>query len=296
MATLEKTMITVTTNIKAPVEKVWSLWTDPKHIIHWNNASDDWHTPRAENDLKVGGRFLSRMEAKDGSEGFDFTGKYRKVILNKQIFYTLDDGRDVRISFLMGRNETTVTETFEAENIFSSELQKTGWQAILDNFKKYVEAFGREETLHFEILIDASPEKVYETTLGEKSYAEWTSVFNPTSLFVGSWEKNSKILFLGTDQNGTEGGMVSRIIENIPDTFVSIEHLGIVKAGAEITTGDEAEIWIGGTENYTFTLENGRTRFSVDMKAKKKIPKEFITYFHKTWPKALAKLKAICER
>ena len=139
METPNKTTITVEAAIVAPIEKVWKYWTEPQHITQWNNASEDWHTPHAENDLKEGGRFTSRMEAKDGSFGFDFGGTYTLVETNKQIEYTLDDGRKVSINFTSQGNETTVVETFEAENMNSIELQKGGWQAILDNFKKYVE-------------------------------------------------------------------------------------------------------------------------------------------------------------
>ena len=134
-----KKTITVEAAIVAPIEKVWKYWTEPQHIIQWNNASEDWHTPHAENDLKEGGRFTSRMEAKDGSFGFDFSGNYTLVETNKLIEYTLDDDRKVSINFTSHGNETTVVETFEAENMNSIELQKGGWQAILDNFKKYVE-------------------------------------------------------------------------------------------------------------------------------------------------------------
>ena len=134
-----KTNITVEAAIVAPIEKVWKYWTEPQHITQWNNASEDWHTPRAENDLKEGGRFMSKMEAKDGSFGFDFGGTYTLVETNKQIEYTLDDDRKVSIHFISKGNATTVVETFEAENMNSIELQKSGWQAILDNFKKYVE-------------------------------------------------------------------------------------------------------------------------------------------------------------
>ena len=134
-----KTTITVEAAIAAPIEKVWQYWTEPQHIIQWNNASEDWHTPHAENDLKEGGRFMSRMEAKDGSFGFDFGGTYTLVETNKQIEYTLDDDRKVSIHFISKGNATTVVETFEAENMNSIELQKSGWQAILDNFKKYVD-------------------------------------------------------------------------------------------------------------------------------------------------------------
>src|SRR5947207_8159342 len=99
METTKKTSITIESTIKAPVEKVWKLWTSPEHITKWNNASDDWHTPRAENDLRVGGKFLSRMEAKDGSFGFDFGGEYDEVKTNKRITYTMGDGRKVEVTF-----------------------------------------------------------------------------------------------------------------------------------------------------------------------------------------------------
>ncbi|MGB5007730.1 MAG: SRPBCC domain-containing protein [Ferruginibacter sp.] len=140
MSKAEKTSITVETIVQAPVEKVWECWTKPEHITGWNNASDDWHTPRAENDLRVGGKFLSRMEARDGSMGFDFGGVYDEVKPNERIAYTLDDDRKVKIVFTGNDNETTVTETFETENENSIELQRVGWQAILDNFKKYTES------------------------------------------------------------------------------------------------------------------------------------------------------------
>jgi len=139
METKEKTIITVQTRIKAPVERVWKLWTMPKDIVKWNNASDDWHTPRAENDLRAGGIFNFRMEAKDGSTGFDFGGVYKTVKTNQLIEYTIGDGRKVRIDFTDSGNETKVVETFEAENVYSIEQQRNGWQAILDNFKKYAE-------------------------------------------------------------------------------------------------------------------------------------------------------------
>jgi uncharacterized protein YndB with AHSA1/START domain len=131
--------ITVETTVKAPVEKVWEYWTEPTHITKWNAASDDWHTPYAENDLRVGGKFLSRMEAKDGSFGFDLGGIYDDVILHKVIAYTLDDGRKVQITFQGQENETVITETFDAETENPIEFQQQGWQAILNHFKKYAE-------------------------------------------------------------------------------------------------------------------------------------------------------------
>jgi uncharacterized protein YndB with AHSA1/START domain len=139
METQEKTIITIETTVNAPVEKVWEYWTKPEHITQWSFASDDWHTPSAENDLRPGGKFASRMEAKDGSAGFDFGGAYDAVTPNEYIEYTMDDGRKVKIHFSGDGDKTRVTETFEAEDTHSIEMQQGGWQAILDNFKKYTE-------------------------------------------------------------------------------------------------------------------------------------------------------------
>ena len=133
------TAITVEAEIDAPVEKVWKLWTTPEHIMKWNSASEDWHTPKAENDLRKGGSFSSRMEARDGSFGFDFGGIYDDVEPNKLIAYTMSDGRKVFVNFTQEGNKTHVSETFDAESTNSLEMQQAGWQAILDNFKKYAE-------------------------------------------------------------------------------------------------------------------------------------------------------------
>jgi uncharacterized protein YndB with AHSA1/START domain len=132
--------ITVTCTVNEPVSKVWDCWTLPQHITGWCNASPDWHTPRAENDLQVGGKFLTRMEAKDGSFGFDFSGTYTQVISNSLIAYTLDDDRKVSITFTENGTTTHVSETFDPENQNPAEMQRFGWQAILDNFKAYTEA------------------------------------------------------------------------------------------------------------------------------------------------------------
>jgi uncharacterized protein YndB with AHSA1/START domain len=139
METVTKTTITVQNTVNAPVDRVWVYWTSPEHIVNWCAASDDWHTPWAENDLRAGGRFVSRMEAKDGSIGFDFGGVYDEVKPNKLISYTMDDGRKVIIHFNVTGTHTTVEENFEAEDVNSVEMQRGGWQAILDNFKRYVE-------------------------------------------------------------------------------------------------------------------------------------------------------------
>ena len=137
--TTEKTKITVEATIDAPVEKVWKLWNGTEHVTKWNNASPDWHTPKAENDLRVGGKFVYRMEAKDGSFGFDFGGTYDKVKEKELILYTMDDTRKVSNTFTANGSSTKLVVEFEAEDQNPVEMQKGGWQAILNNFKAYTE-------------------------------------------------------------------------------------------------------------------------------------------------------------
>lgn len=134
------TPITVENMIHAPVEKVWEYWSRPEHITKWSSASDDWHTPHAENDLRTGGKFLSRMEARDGSMGFDFSGVYDEVVPHQLIAYTMGDGRKVTVKFISSDDTTRVVETFDPESLNPVEMQQSGWQAILDNFKKYAES------------------------------------------------------------------------------------------------------------------------------------------------------------
>jgi uncharacterized protein YndB with AHSA1/START domain len=135
-----KETITITTEVKLPSARVWELWTNPKHITKWNNASPDWHSPNAENDVRPGGKFSVRMEAKDGSQGFEFGGTYDRVTPNQSLWYTLGDGRKVKVAFEESKNATRVTETFEPEGSNPVEFQRDGWQAILENFRKYAES------------------------------------------------------------------------------------------------------------------------------------------------------------
>jgi uncharacterized protein YndB with AHSA1/START domain len=131
--------IKVQASIAAPIQQVWDKWTLPEHITQWNQASEDWHTPRATNDLRTGGSFSSRMEAKDGSFGFDFGGVYTDVQVHARIAYVMEDGRAVSVDFQEVGGETLITEVFDAETVHAPEMQQAGWQSILDNFKKYAE-------------------------------------------------------------------------------------------------------------------------------------------------------------
>ncbi len=141
---MSATVIKVEATVNAPVEKVWAIFTEPEHIKKWNTASEDWHTTKSENDLTVGGKFSSRMEAKDGSFGFDFGGIYTAVKRHELIAYTMGDnmneGRKAENTFTSVGNATKVVTSFEAETDNPIEMQQGGWQAILNNFKKYTES------------------------------------------------------------------------------------------------------------------------------------------------------------
>lgn len=132
--------ITVTTTVNAPVAKVWKTWNTPADIMQWNTPDPSWHTPSSENDLRDGGKFKNRMEAKDGSFGFDFEGIYDKVEHHKEITYTMSDGRSSTTLFSEQNGKTNIETTFDPETENDPEFQKQGWQAILDNFVKYVES------------------------------------------------------------------------------------------------------------------------------------------------------------
>jgi uncharacterized protein YndB with AHSA1/START domain len=291
----KKAPISITVQVNVPVKKAWKAYTDPVAITLWNFASDDWYCPTAENDLRAGGKLKSRMEAKDGSFGFDFEATYDEVINEKKIAYTLGDGlgdaRKVIITFEKQGNKTTVTTEFDPEETNPIEMQQAGWQAILNNYKAYAERTVLMETLYFEIEINAPVKKVTEIMLGQKTYNAWTAEFNPTSTYRGSWEKGSKILFVGIDKNDQEEGMVSQIKEHLPNKFISIEHLGMLHKGEEITSGPAVEPWKGSLENYSFAETKTGTKLSVTLDTNA----EYKDYFAEAWPRALKKLKQLCE-
>jgi uncharacterized protein YndB with AHSA1/START domain len=136
---MSQTKITIEANIAASITKVWDFWTSPEHITKWNFATPDWQCPKAENDLRVGGKYAARMEAKDGSFGFDFEAVYDEIINGEKLTYTMDDDRQATTVFEDLGETTKVTTTFDAEGQNDAEMQRAGWQAILDNFKKYAE-------------------------------------------------------------------------------------------------------------------------------------------------------------
>ena len=139
--------ITIETLVHAPINLVWDTWNSPNHVVHWNHASDDWHSPKAENNFVVGGKFVYRMEAKDNSFGFDFSGTYEEIVDKKRVVTRLDDNRLVKTEFHVENDSVRIVETFEAEDQNSIELQRVGWSAILNNYKLYTECLQQNKSL-----------------------------------------------------------------------------------------------------------------------------------------------------
>lgn len=139
--------ITIETLIHAPINLVWDTWNSPNHVVHWNHASDDWHSPKADNNFVVGGKFVYRMEAKDNSFGFDFSGTYEEIVDKKRVVTRLDDNRLVKTEFHVENDSVRIVETFEAEDQNSIELQREGWSAILNNYKLYTESLQQNKSL-----------------------------------------------------------------------------------------------------------------------------------------------------
>ncbi len=148
------------------------------------------------------------------------------------------------------------------------------------------------EKISYTITMNCSAEKAYRTMLEKEQFKKWTALFNPASRYEGSWEEGSKIRFIGEDEQGKQGGMLSRIKKNIPNEFVSIEHYGVIENGEEITEGEKVKAFAGALENYTFKEENGKTELIVEIDT----DEDWKEYFSETWPKALQRLKELCER
>jgi uncharacterized protein YndB with AHSA1/START domain len=288
----DKTILSIRATVNVPLARAWHFFTHPNHIVRWNGASDDWHCPQASNDLRVGGRFNYRMEARDASFAFDFEGTYTDVQPMKFIAYMMDDDRRVEISFEAKGGTTVVSEQFEAESTHPEEMQLAGWQAILDKYAAYTERKVGDNPLHFEIMIAAPAEKVQRLMLADQSYREWTALFNPGSFYEGSWDEGAEIRFIGLNENGEKEGMIGHIAVHKPQQYVSIAYTGVMDKGVDRFTGPDVDALASGREEYRFVARDGHTLLVIDMDD----PGPYADYFKETWPLALQKLKEICER
>lgn len=285
MTTATKSTITVSTRVDAPVEKVWELFTTPKHITQWYNASPDWFAPRASNDLRIGGKFLTRMEAVDGSFGFDMEGTYLDVIPHEKFVYEMGDGRKVTTTFKPEGDKTVVTQEFDPEQSNPLEMQEQGWKAILDNFNRFVEYTKKYPPLSFSIDINAPRTNVWNMMTDEKTYSKWVDAAWPNSFYEGSWKEGEHLLFLGKDNSGTK----AKLVFFRPYEISLAEHVAMIDKGKEIVSDELG--WVGSKELYLFTEERGKTTLEVVMY----ITPNWHEMFSHDWPKALAKLKELCE-
>jgi len=280
------TKITIEAIVNAGIERVWDAYNNPIAITKWNQASSDWHCPSAENDLRVGGKLKSRMEAKDGSFGFDFEGVYDEVDTHKIIAYTMGDGRKATTTFEPVENGTKVTTCFDAETQNAVELQQAGWQSILNSFKQYVE---RRKELHFSIVINAGKQKVWETMLQHDTYKLWTAVAWPGSRYEGEWKQGTEIKFMGEQDDGT----LALIELCQPHDYLLARHIAIINANGSLDTLSEmAKEWTGAKEAYQFSEQNGVTTLKVTIETIEK----WAGMFEEGWPKAVEKLKELCEK
>lgn len=277
--------IAIETMIKAPIEKVWNAYNDPIAITKWNQASPDWHCPYADNDLRKGGKLKSRMEAKDGSFGFDFEAVYDEVREYKKIAYTMGDGRQAITSFEKLDNATKIITVFDAETDNPLELQQTGWQAILNSFKLYIES---RKDLHFSIAINAGKQKVWETMLQPATYKIWTDAAWPGSKYDGEWKQGARLKFTG----GGGGGTMALIEVCNPCDYLFARHIAIINSDGSLDTDSEmAKEWTGVKEAYQFTETDGVTTLEVFIETFEK----WTNMFDEGWPIALEKLKELCE-
>lgn len=274
-----------------PLTYVWTAYNQPNHIVRWNAASDDWHCPQSQVDLRPGGRFCNRMESRDGAYAFDFEGEYRQVTFEKSLHYVLDDGRHAWVNFEAMGNNCQVKVDFEAENIHPHEMQQQGWQAILDRFAAYTERLKGLKPLHFEQQIAATPEKVEATMLGAETYPVWTLAFNGSSGYKGSWEEGEEIIFLGKNENGKEVGMVGEIAIHRPAEYVAISFTGLWDDGQAIYADEQVAAFKDTREEYRFVKRDGGTLLVVDIDD----VGEHYEHFMEIWPKALLDLKKLAE-
>jgi uncharacterized protein YndB with AHSA1/START domain len=283
-------MITIQAIINAPIQKVWDNFTQPEHICKWNAASDSWHTTKATNDLQVGGKFCYTMAAKDGSFSFDFEATYTEVNAPYGFKSILGDGRYFETQLLETEGGIIIKEIFEPETENSADMQRSGWQSILNHFKNYAE---EKITLRFDAMIQAPVEKVFTLMFAEETYSEWAKIFNPTSYCIGDWQKGSLMKFLGTDEEGKAGGMITKVAERIENQCLLLEHIGVIKDGEELLEGPAVDAFKGAREQYYYAA------FSADTTALQVVMDstgEWDEYFMSTWPTALEKIKEICER
>jgi uncharacterized protein YndB with AHSA1/START domain len=282
----------------ATPSQVFESCLDSEDNKRWNTAGFGWSTGEVQIDPKVGGRWFAEYKSPDGKDDFVFEGVFTEIIENQKISYKMPkdmgefevDERKAEVLFEeFEKGKTQVTITFDAEDLNSIEMQKQGWQAILDNFKTFLERKINPENarLILDIDINASPQKVWKTLLEKESYNIWAATFSPGSHYQGEIKYDNKVQFLGPDQSG----LISLVKVCIPEFQVSFEHLGGFKDGKEDPDSPMFLPWKGNRETYTLKSKNEITNLSIYQE----MSKTEIEYFEEMWAKALEVIKKIAE-
>lgn len=281
--------ITISTTINAPIANVFNSYLNPQDNLRWNTAGYGWTNDYAKIDAIAGGEFHIGYKSPDEKNDFDFNGKYIEIVKDKLIKSELGDGRKVEVNFEAEDEKTHVTIIFDAEEENSLDLQKQGWSAILENFKKFVERKSnpKNASITKNIVIQATKEKVWKMLLEDKPYRQWTSSFTEGSYYEGEMKYDGKIMFLSP--SGT--GISSKIVVFIPNFQISFEHLGGVKDGIEDFKSSEFEGWKYARETYTLNGVDGKVNLQIYVE----VTKNEEQMMSDLWDKALAELKKMCE-
>lgn len=291
--------ITINKTINASVNHVWQAYLDPEDNKRWNTAGFGWTVGETHFDPRVGGKFEAEYKSPDGKNDFMLEGTFVEIIENQKIIYEMPQNemdkakRVVEINFESVGNDSTsqtnFTVTFDAEDMNTLDRQKQGWNAILENFKKFVERKSnpKNQALQKSIKIKSSPHKVWKVLTNKEKYKLWTAPFTDGSYYEGEMQYLNKIYFLSPDNIG----LVSEVKVCIPDFQLSFEHLGTVKDGVEDLDSVEFGSWKGARETYTLSFNDGITTLDIyqDMSAKEN------QFFDSKWDTALEIIKQIAQ-
>jgi len=278
--------ITVSIEINERLDLVWEKFTRADHIVNWYFASPSWHAPSANVDFVDGGMFSIRMEAWDKSFGFDYKGKFQRITPMKSIQYILEDQREVLTSFTEYESAVKITQTFESEDANNLELQKQGWQATLESFKRYVET----DFLIFESHIDihASQEVIWDSITQLEKYQIWTKAFSENAIFHGQWRQGETLDFITPNRGGT------RVLVDalIPNNSIHLVHTAVITPDNQSdSTSPSAKPWVNTIENYELINKDNIVTFVAHIECHR----SFYDFMKSSWDKALVDLKSYNE-
>ncbi len=264
--------------IKNSLDKVWEYWTGQPFISQWYSASDDWWTPWVNQNFQVDQGFVYRMEARDGSMGFDFSGVFTEIVDHEKIVYVLEDGRKVLTTFEERDGRILLKQAFDAEDQNSAQMQKDGWQAILNHFKSFCE--GDQIEMSFRTVLGTNPNRVWEYLTLPRLYEEWAIAFSEQPKFVGQWVEGGTIDFIDFQEGGTR----VQLDKVKPFEKLYMTHIAMIDGQAGIVEDHpEAPTWVGTKENYDLELVGKETILTIHIMCHPK----YVDYLRNSWEKAV---------